>query len=356
MARAMSHTVASEGAGMRLDALLAAQGLYGSRSLAARLIDEGRVFVNGESKAKSHVVCEGDLIVYEEAEAALETRIAGQDIALDIRFEDDSLLVLSKQAGLVCHPSADHHDGTLVNALVFHCGIGNLCNVQGSDERLGIVHRLDRDTTGLMLAAKTDQAGLALMDAIRDREVDRRYLALVQGSIAHDSGMIDAPIARSIQDRTRMTVRDGGNARDSVTTFKVLERFEAGARDNGYTLLECKLMTGRTHQIRVHMNYIRHPCVGDPVYGGGGPGAQLGLGRQFLHSWRLDFTHPLTGEPMRFTDPLPSDLEAVLDGLEGRSLGRTDAGKSIEGFKASAVKGQNACEKGQSAFEKGLGG
>lgn len=329
MSHTLSYTANADDEGMRLDVLAASRGLYESRSIAARYIDEAKVFVNGESTSKKRLIAQGDFIVYEKHEGPVKTKLVGQAIDLDIRFEDEYLLVISKQAGLVCHPSVDHLDGTLVNALIHHCGIENLCSVQGEEDRLGIVHRLDMDTTGLMLAAKTDEVGLALMEAIRDRAVDRRYLALVHGNIAHDSGMIDAPITRSPNERTRMTVRDSESARDSLTTFTVLERFEAGPKDDGFTLLECKLMTGRTHQIRVHMQYIKHPCVGDPVYGRGNQAAQLGLERQFLHSYRLEFTHPITHASMQFSDHLAKDLQDALDQIADRSLGRTAAGQHL---------------------------
>ena len=332
MTRLLSHTVRADDAGQRLDALLAARGLYPSRSVAARAVEEGAVCVNGATVTKRHAVSAGDTIVYEAPDEPARGPVAGQPIDLDVRFEDEHLIVLSKQAGLVCHPSADHCDGTLVNALVHRCGADHLCNVQGEDDRLGIVHRLDRDTTGLMLAAKDDATGYALMADIRDRAVDRRYLALVHGIVAHDTGMVDAPIARSAHDRTRMAVRDAPSAREAVTTFRVLERFEHGARDDGYTLVDCKLFTGRTHQIRVHMQYARHPLVGDLVYVAHAPkdpSASLGLKRQFLHSFRLSFTHPLTGEELDFKDALPCDLAQVLEGLAPRSLGRTEAGEEV---------------------------
>ena len=201
--------------------------------------------------------------------------------------------------------------------------------MQGEDDRLGIVHRLDRDTTGLMLAAKTDEAGGALMDDIRDRVVDRHYLTLVHGVIPHETGMVDAPIARAASERTRMAVSDAPSARDAITTFKVLERFEPGAKDDGYTLLDCKLFTGRTHQIRVHMSYIKHACVGDPVYGAGRENVQLGLDRQFLHSYRLEFDHPITKEHLAFKDALPDDLHAALCQIDDRSRGLTEAGEEL---------------------------
>lgn len=319
-------------ANQRLDAACAQAGIYASRSAAAKMIEEGSVFVNGEVAAKKTTVKIGDVIVYEVPEAQAFD-LVGQDIPLDIRFEDLDLLVLSKQVGLVCHPSVDHSDGTLVNALLNHCGADNLCNVQGEDDdRLGIVHRLDRDTSGLMLAAKTDEAGLALMEDIRARAVDRHYLALVHGVIPSDSGMIDAPITRHAKERLRMAVRDVSFARDAMTTFKVLERFEARQKDDGYTLVDCKLFTGRTHQIRVHMEYVKHPLVGDPVYTNHSPKApvaQLGLKRQFLHSYRLAFNHPITEERLSFTDNLPDDLREVLTKLQDRSRGRTEAGEKV---------------------------
>ena len=327
-----SYTAQAQDAGQRIDAVLAARGLYPSRSAAARAVEEGAVFVNGATVAKKHALSAGDTVVYELPDEPAAGPIVPQDIPLDVRFEDEYLLVISKQAGLVCHPSADHFDGTLVNALVNHCGANNLCNVQGEDDRPGIVHRLDRDTTGLMLAAKTDACGLALMSDIRDRAVDRRYLALVHGVIPHDTGMIDAPIARAVNDRTRMAVRECPSARDALTTFRVLERFEHGPRDNGYTLVDCKLFTGRTHQIRVHMQYAKHPLVGDQVYNAGGPKdaeANFGLWHQFLHSFQVRFTHPMTGEELFFADNLTDELQAVLDQLAPRSLGRTQAGCEV---------------------------
>lgn len=329
MSRIVSYQAGAADEGTRLDALLAACGAYASRSQAAAYVEEGKVFVNGQTVAKKHAVHAGDTIVYEASEEPVRSALRGEDIPLDIRYEDEDLLVIAKQAGLVCHPSQDHWDGTLVNALIYHCGADHLCNVQGEDDRLGIVHRLDRDTTGLMLAAKTDEAGGALMDDIRDRVVDRHYLTLVHGVIPHETGMVDAPIARAASERTRMAVSDAPSARDAITTFKVLERFEPGAKDDGYTLLDCKLFTGRTHQIRVHMSYIKHACVGDPVYGAGRESVQLGLDRQFLHSYRLEFDHPITKEHLAFKDALPDDLHAALCQIDDRSRGLTEAGEEL---------------------------
>ena len=332
MSRSVCHVATALDAGKRLDALLAEHALYASRSAAVRAIEEGRVLVNGQPAAKKHKVSAGEALVCEQDEEVCPLPVYGQPIDLDIRYEDEDVIVLSKQVGLVCHPSVDHADGTLVNALLYHCGAEHLCNVQGDDDRLGIVHRLDRDTSGLMLAAKSDEAGRVLMDDIRARAVDRHYLALVNGVMAHDTGMIDAPIARCASERTRMAVSDVASARDAITTFRVLERFEHARADDGYTLIECKLFTGRTHQIRVHMQYTRHPIVGDPVYTTYAPreeSAQLGLARQFLHSYRIGFTHPITGKELRFSDNLPRDLSEVLDALSARSLGKTEAGLEV---------------------------
>lgn len=341
MARMLSYSATALDAGERLDSLLAARACFASRSAAARAIESGNVFVNGANVVKKYAVAAGDVIVYQEEEEVEAGPVTGQPIDLDIRFEDDDLIVLSKQIGLVCHPSVDHADGTLVNALIYHCGADHLCNVQGEDDRLGIVHRLDRDTSGLMLAAKTDAAGYALMEDIRDRAVDRHYLALVHGVIAPDTGMIDAPIARSANERTRMAVRDVPSARDAVTTFRVLERFEPRQHDDGYTLIDCKLFTGRTHQIRVHMQYAKHPLVGDPVYTANGPKdarAQLGLKRQFLHSFRIRFIHPETSEEFEFADNLPRDLDEALRSLGDRSRGMTDAGREVAALLADAPR------------------
>lgn len=324
---------------MRLDTMLYDRALYASRSAAARAVESGEVTVNGEPVAKKYLVRESDLIVCSIEDDEVSYVVEGEDIDLDIRYEDEHMLVLSKQIGLVCHPSVDHFGGTLVNALIYKYGADNLCNVQGEDDRLGIVHRLDRDTSGLMLAAKTNEAGSILMDDIRARAIDRRYLALVHGIMAHDTGMIDAPIARDASERTRMAVRDCDSAREAITTFRVLERFEAAPRDNGYTLIECKLFTGRTHQIRVHMQYTRHPIVGDPVYDSHAPreqSAQLNLSRQFLHSFRIGFDHPIGGNRLEFADNLPSDLRSVLEQLQDRSMGKTAAGYEVEALQAEA--------------------
>ena len=320
-----------EDAGCRLDSYLGGLGSTPSRSACAHLIEAGAVTVNGDTVlSKKYQVCDGDRISIELPEDEDAGEVIGEAIPLDIRFEDDHLIVLSKQRGLVCHPAHGHSRGTLANALVYHCGIEHLGTVQGED-RPGIVHRLDRDTSGLMLAAKDDDTQRDLQNLIRTRTLDRRYIALVHGEISLDSGIINTGIARSMRDRVKMAVSDDPFARQAITTFRVLERFSPARGDDGYTLVECHLYTGRTHQIRVHMRHINHPLVGDPLYGKGIPGdrVNLGLERQFLHSWSIRFDHPATGEPISCTDELPWDLAAVLDELADRSEGLTDAGHEI---------------------------
>ena len=324
--------------GMRLDAFHATGEGMPSRSACARLVEGGAVTINETpATSKSEKVLLGDRVraTVDEPDDAGGLLRPNPEIPLDIRFEDDHLIVLSKQAGLVCHPSPGHVDDTLANALVAHCGYAHLGMLQG-EERPGIVHRLDMETSGLMVAAKDDATQKALQDLIRLRVLDRRYVALVQGPIAHDEGTIETGIARSTRDRLRMAVSDAPGAREAITTFRVLERFEAGRRDDGYTLVECHLYTGRTHQIRVHMRHVGHPLVGDPLYGRGDLRQNLGLDRQFLHSWRIRFDHPATGETVKLADTLPDDLLAVLESLAERSMGRTPAGEKICPALASA--------------------
>jgi 23S rRNA pseudouridine1911/1915/1917 synthase len=311
--------------GTRLDAFIGSMGVVASRSAAVRLIEEGLVLVNGDPEAKRYAVRTGDRVEVDVPDDEAYELLA-EDIPLDIRYEDEHMMVISKPVGLVVHPAQGHLTGTLVHALMHHCG--ELGSLQG-DERPGIVHRLDKDTSGLMMVAKTDDAQATLQEAIKIRSVDRRYLTLVHGWIAPDSGLIDAPLARDSRERMRMTVSDHPDAKQSVTTFRVLERFDAGTHDDGFTFVECKLYTGRTHQIRVHMAYIKHPCVGDQLYGLGRPKADLGLTRQFLHAYSLELDHPITGERLRFVDPLPADLADRLDAIADLSTGRTVVGGEV---------------------------
>lgn len=316
--------------GTRLDAFLSTCPDVPSRAQAAKLVEAGFVTINGTpATSKSEKVLLGDRVqaTIEIKEATAGLIAPNPFIDLDIRLEDQYLIVLSKQAGLVCHPSPGHVDDTLANALVAHCGPEHLGTLQGED-RPGIVHRLDMDTSGLMLAAKDDETQRALQDLIRLRTLDRRYITLVHGYVAQD-GTINTGIARSTRDRIRMMVTDDPAARGAITTYRVLERFEAGRKDEGYSLLECHLYTGRTHQIRVHMRHINHQVVGDPLYGRGDLNQNLGLTRQFLHSWHVKFDHPVTGESVELGDTLPADLRAALESLSERSMGRTEAGQLI---------------------------
>ncbi len=329
MTNEASFVVAAYDESQRLDSYLGSQAECPSRSACAHLIEDGAVSIDGEACfSKKHQVAAGERIVVTLPEVRDPGEVAGEPIPLDIRYEDDHLIVLSKQRGLVCHPAHGHDSGTLANALVYHCGIEHLGTVQGED-RPGIVHRLDRDTSGLMLAAKDDDTQRELQNLIRTRTLDRRYITLVHGEVAMDEGTINTGIARSTRDRVKMAVSDDPMARQAITTFRVLERFEAARGDDGYTLLECHLFTGRTHQIRVHMRHINHPCVGDPLYGKGDDRQNLGLERQFLHSWSVAFDHPATGERVALTDELPWDLAAVLEEIEDRSVGMTPAGHEI---------------------------
>ncbi|KAF0207522.1 MAG: RluA family pseudouridine synthase [Actinomycetota bacterium] len=320
-----THTVRGDEAGTRLDRLLGDLEFMVSRSAAQRLIEAGYVLVNGQVPNKNHTTRAGeriDVTIPPPEESDLEP----ESIPLDIRYEDEYLIILSKPAGLVVHPARGHWSGTLVHALLGHnVDLGTL---QGED-RPGIVHRLDKDTSGLMMVAKDDVTQAALSEALKVRSVERRYVTLVHGYIAPDTGLVDAPLGRNPRDRMKMGVVESPNSKQAVTTFRVLDRYMAGRYDDGYTLVECKLYTGRTHQIRVHMAYIKHQVVGDPLYGRNHPKADLGLTRQFLHAYRLSFEHPATGEALDFLDPLTDDLASRLRALEPESMGRTPAGDEV---------------------------
>lgn len=267
----------------------------GSRGLAERLIADGAVLVDGEARVKSHRLAGGEDVVVELPPDAAPLR--AEEMNLRVAWEDEHLLVVDKPPGVVVHPGAGHETGTLVHGLLALDAAG------GEEERPGIVHRLDRDTSGLLVVARSDEAHERLQESIRRREVERRYLALVQGSPRSRSGRIEAPIGRDRIDRTRHSL-DTPNPRDAVTRFEVVELL--GPR----TLLEVALETGRTHQIRVHLEAIELPVSGDPVYGVAG---DLGLERQFLHAGRLAFDHPISGERVDVGSPLPEDLAEALE-------------------------------------------
>lgn len=298
-------TAATEHAGVRLDAFLSADGAL-TRSQAARLIAEGRVRVNGKPAAKSARLSGGETVTVDVPQLR-ETALPPQDIPLDVVYEDDDVIVVNKPTGLVVHPAPGHPDGTLVNALLHHCG-DSLSGI-GGEKRPGIVHRIDRDTSGLIIAAKNDAAHLALSAQLKDHSLSRTYECLVTGNMKQDSGTVDAPIGRSSADRKKMAVVPTG--RRAVTHWEVIARYP------GVTHLRCRLETGRTHQIRVHMAYIGHPILGDTVYGTKKP--VPGLTGQCLHASGLRFVHPRTGEPVELHCPLPPEFTAMLQKLQNKS-------------------------------------
>ncbi len=289
--------------GARLDVFVArASGL--TRSRVQRLIDDGHVRVNGHPQKARYAVAGGDQIAV-EIPAAVPLPIEPEAIPVDVLFEDDDLLVLNKPAGLVVHPGAGRQTGTLVHALLAHCGV--LPGI-GGVERPGIVHRLDRDTSGVMVVAKTETAHQSLSLQFKARTVRKQYLALVHGVLKQDTGRIEAAIGRREHDRTRMGVRkDGGRA--ARTTYTVLRRL------SGMSVVVLGLETGRTHQIRVHLAHIGHPVVGDEAYGGRlERKSSVEAPRQMLHAWRLGFRHPRTGDWHTYTAPVPPDMVALLAG------------------------------------------
>ena len=300
-------TVPSEDGGVRLDSFLAASLPELTRSAAARLIETGRVAVNGAAASKSARLSVGETVsvTLPEPEPA---EALPQEIPLDVVYEDADVIVVNKPAGLVVHPAPGHPDGTLVNALLHHCG-DSLSGVGGA-LRPGIVHRIDRDTSGLIIAAKNDAAHQALSAQLQDHTLARTYECIVTGNLREEAGTVDAPIGRHHTDRKKMAVTDRGGKR-AVTHWEVLERFP------GYTHVRCRLETGRTHQIRVHMSYIGHPIYGDTVYGAKKP--VPGLTGQCLHAVGLRFVHPRTGEIVDLSCPLNGEFTAVLERL--RRLG-----------------------------------
>lgn len=271
-----------------------------SRSQIKQLLDGGNITVNGKTEKAKYKVKSGDVIRLEEPETkTLELR--PENIPLDIVYEDDDVIVINKPQGMVVHPAPGHDEHTLVNALLYHCPLSTI----NGTFRPGIVHRIDKDTSGLLMVAKNDKAHRSLAKQLKDKTNIREYVALVHGRIAEDEGTINAPIGRSLKDRKKQAVvKDGRNA---VTHFEVLKRY----RD--YTLVKCILETGRTHQIRVHMKYIGHPLVGDPLYG---PKKTIKGSGQFLHAGKLGFVHPTTGKLLIFEAPLPKIFQECLEKLD----------------------------------------
>ncbi|MBS5591449.1 MAG: RluA family pseudouridine synthase [Clostridiales bacterium] len=290
--------------GERLDAFLARSVPDLTRSAAQRLLERGAVTLRGRAAKKNDKTRLGDSLTVCLPEPQ-PVDLVPQNIPLDVIYEDDDVIVVNKPVGLVVHPAPGHPDGTLVNALLYHCGT-SLSGING-ELRPGIVHRIDRDTSGLIVAAKNDRAHLALAAQLQDHSLARVYEAVAVGGFWEDCGTVDAPIGRHPVDRKKMAV-DRKNGREAVTHWSVLARYP------GYTHVECRLETGRTHQIRVHLASIGHPLLGDTVYGSKKPWP--GLAGQCLHARRLRFVHPSTGEPLELECPLPDWFRDVLEKLE----------------------------------------
>ncbi|EFV79485.1 pseudouridine synthase [Bacillus sp. 2_A_57_CT2] len=296
----MEHIIPDEQAGERIDKVLSTLNADWSRTQVQQWIKDGNVLVNGQ-KPKTNYKCTANDKIEISIPEPEELDVVPEKMDLDIYYEDKDVLVVNKPKGMVVHPAAGHGTGTLVNGLMAHCT--DLSGINGV-MRPGIVHRIDKDTSGLLMVAKNDMAHESLVNQLMNKTVTRKYRAVVHGVIPHDYGTIDAPIARDPKDRQSMTVVDNG--KHAVTHFQVLERF----RD--FTLVECQLETGRTHQIRVHMKYIGYPLAGDPKYG---PRKTLDIGGQALHAGVLGFEHPRTGEYLEFEASIPAYFEELLDKL-----------------------------------------
>lgn len=299
----ITSVVTDKDTGIRVD-IYVARALDISRSYAGNLIKNGKVSMRDRSLKANYRVAAGDEIVIEKDEAE-DLTVEAENIPLDIVYEDKDIIIVNKARGMVVHPAAGNPNGTLVNALLWHCG-GELSGINGVI-RPGIVHRLDKDTSGLMVAAKTDTAHKSLAEQIKSHTARRTYVALVHGNIVEAKGRIDAPLGRHPKDRIKMAVnmKDG---KDAITHFTVLERF------GNYTLVQCRLETGRTHQIRVHMAYIGHPVVNDPLYGY--KRDAFPIEGQALHSCALDLVHPITKQAMHFEAPWPDDFKAVVQAVD----------------------------------------
>lgn len=288
---------------MRLDMYIAQKNDKLSRSMIQKLIEDGEILVNGQTKKISYKVHNGDEIEINIPEPK-ETNIKPQNIPVEVIYEDSDIIVVNKPKGMVVHPANGNPDGTLVNAILALCK-DNLSGI-GGEIRPGIVHRLDKDTSGLLIIAKNDLAHKNISEQIKNRQVKKIYIALVKGNVAEDEATIDMPIGRSTKDRKKMAVRKDGKT--AITHFKVLKRY------NKYTLLEIKIDTGRTHQIRVHMTEIGHPVVGDMVYSSGKN--EFGIEGQMLHAKSLDFKHPVTGKEMHLEADVPQYFVDVLNKLK----------------------------------------
>lgn len=284
----------------RLDKYLASELEDLSRTQIQNLIKDNNVLVNEKEVKANYILSLGDEIIVKIPDP-VDIDIKKENIPLDIYYEDDDVIVINKPSGMVVHPALGNYSGTVVNALMYHCN--DLSGINGVN-RAGIVHRIDKDTSGLIVACKTDLAMKSLSKQFFEKTVERKYIAICYGVINHNLGRIDAPLGRDPENRKRYAVVDDG--KHAVTNFRVLERFKE------FSLLELELETGRTHQIRVHMKYIGHPIVGDPLYG---PRTVIGTNGQYLHAGTLGFTHPRTGERLHFTSPLPDFFKEYLESL-----------------------------------------
>jgi len=300
--------------GERLDVFLASNLPDLTRSAAQKLLEAGNVTLDNIIVRKNHRTEAGDIYIVIQDEPDV-SEVLKQSIPLDIIFEDSDVIVVNKPRGMVVHPAPGHPDGTLVNALLHHCG-DSLSGI-GGVIRPGIVHRIDKDTSGLVIAAKNDRAHLSLASQLSSRTLTREYQAIVCGNIKNDSGTIDAPIGRHPTDRKRQAVHSARNgAQRDMTSRSAVTHYEVIARYRGYTHVFCRLETGRTHQIRVHMAHIGHPVLGDIIYGRKKP--ELGMSSQCLHAWKLCFIHPSTGESIELCAELPDYFTDIIDKLEKR--------------------------------------
>jgi 23S rRNA pseudouridine1911/1915/1917 synthase len=300
------YIINTENKNIRLDKALTILQNDLTRTMLQKLILEGKILVNGKAEKASYKTKENDVIEIPETIIPKEIELKAEDIPIDIIYEDEDIIVVNKPKGMVVHPANGNPDGTLVNALMSICK-DSLSGI-GGEIRPGIVHRIDKDTSGLLIVAKNDKAHLCLSEQIKNREITKKYVALVRGVIKENDATIDMPIGRSTKDRKKMAVRKDG--KKAVTHFKVLQRF------NGYSYLDIKIDTGRTHQIRVHLSEIGYPIVGDTVYSNGKN--PFGVEGQMLHAKSLDFKHPITKEQMHLEAPLPEYFENVLKNLENK--------------------------------------
>lgn len=299
------YKIGEENVNYRIDKLIPILNKDITRAMAQKLLEDGKILVDGK-KVKSSYKVKLDDEVYIEIPEAKETEIIEEDIPLDVLYEDEYIIAVNKPKGMVVHPANGNYTGTLVNALLYRCK--NSLSGIGGEIRPGIVHRLDKDTSGVIIVAKCDKAHLNLSEQIKNHEVKKTYIALVRGIVQNDEATIDMPIARSKKDRKKMDIDKNG--KNAITHFKVLKRFD------GYTLLKVNIETGRTHQIRVHLMRVGYPIVGDTVYSNGKN--PFNVTGQMLHAKIIEFKHPITGENMKIEAPLPKYFEDIIEELENK--------------------------------------